>query len=147
MQEQQLNRALELARRTGDKFLIFDRETDEIFTLLGLEDYENLLSGREPVESLSEREMLDRVNRELANWRAYREAEETGDLEPILAESGPVPIPAAEEAPAEEAAFVSGQPKMAKESQKNSLFPGSEVSLADVPAEEEEEKFYLEPVE
>ena len=146
MKKLQLDRALELTRRTGDKFLIFDRETDEIFSLLSLDDYENLLSGREPVEDLSEREMLDRVNRELANWRAYREAEGTGDFEPVLEENDLKPI-LPKEPESEEPVFIPEPSKMAEQSQKTPQFSSSEVSLSDVPVEEEEEKFYLEPVE
>lgn len=120
MHDHQLNRVLKLVKRTGDKLVILDQENDEASVLMGLGDYEELLSGGEPLEDLNEREMLDRVNRDLGNWRAYHEFDD--EKEVMDMENDEVTPEVIEKAPQEE-------------------------SLADVTAEEEEEKFYLEPVE
>lgn len=73
MHDHQLNRVLKLVKRTGDKLVILDQENDEASVLMGIGDYEELLSGSDPLEELNEREMLDRVNRDLAHWRAQHE--------------------------------------------------------------------------
>ncbi len=150
MKQSQLDRIIKLVRRTGDRFVIMDKETEEVMVLMNLGEYENLLNDVTPVACLPEEDMLQKINHYIARWREqnlksiepdWEETESEGDedseaevdemaeephLEPILPkESVMAPIESQE---VQETANL------------------SEESLADVP-EEEEEKFYLEPVE
>lgn len=43
MNNNQLNRALKILRKTGDKFLVMDKDSDEVFALMSLDQYENLI--------------------------------------------------------------------------------------------------------
>ncbi len=71
-----LERAIGVMRRTGDKFLLWDEGSGEIAALMRLGDYERLLDGAEaPLHDMGEKEMMDKVSRDIANWRAYREAD------------------------------------------------------------------------
>lgn len=73
MKSEQLNRALRLVKRAGEKFLIMDSDTDKVFALMDLEDYENILEmKRDNIEDYSEEEMLDKIDRDLQNWRLHR---------------------------------------------------------------------------
>lgn len=73
MKPEQLNRALRLVKRAGEKFLIMDQDTDKMFALMDLEDYERILEMKhEPIEDYSEEEMLDKIDRDLQHWRLHR---------------------------------------------------------------------------
>lgn len=152
MQQDQLNRLLNLMRRTGEKCFIFDQEGEGVFALMDLDDYEDLLSGGEPVENLTEQEMLDRVNRELSNWRSWQESEhDFSELEPKDEPTSEIESEIPDFTPAEpdlepileESGLV--EPKFEPEPETEHPLV-KEESLEDVP-EDEEEKFYLEPVE
>jgi len=43
MNNNQLNRALKLVKKNGDKFLIMDKDSNEVFALMDLDSYEDLL--------------------------------------------------------------------------------------------------------
>ena len=43
MKNNQLDKALKIVKKTGDKFLIMDKETDDVFALMSLESYEDLV--------------------------------------------------------------------------------------------------------
>lgn len=77
MNSLQLKRVVNLIRRTGDRCLLLDNESDDVLTLMRLEDYEKLLNtdtGR-PIQDLSEREMMEKVNRDIAYWRSFQQEE------------------------------------------------------------------------
>lgn len=74
MKDNQLKQLLNLIRRTGDRCVVADSESEEIFTLMTLSDYEKLLnneSGRD-IAKLSEDEMMDKINRDIAYWRSIQ---------------------------------------------------------------------------
>ena len=75
MQSSQLNKALNIMRRTGDRLIIMDQETDEASVMMVLESYERLLNATQTVGGLSEEEMVEKINRDIALWRAYNESD------------------------------------------------------------------------
>lgn len=147
MNEKQLDRALRLVKRTGDKLLVADRDSDEVFAIMNLDDYENLLAGEAVWDEMSEEDMMNKVNRDIASWRSHHQTEDWDDLTKeddwtAPAEAAPAgeipPEPDIEPITPEDALITPAEPHSADNSTE-------EVSLSDVP-EEEEEKFYLEPV-
>ena len=131
MQNSQLNRVIKLVRRTGDKTVIMDNESDAVMMLMDLGAYEKMLDNHTGVEKLTEEELLEKINRDVAIWRASndndKERAETYDEVPAQA-------PKLEE---KEKIIERG----------NGIKIEQEQSASDIVAEEEEEKFYLEPVE
>jgi len=71
--ESQLQKALRVARKTGDKVIVFDQESDSSFVVMPLEDYERLAEKRSEVQGLTEREMIDKINRDIALWKSDQE--------------------------------------------------------------------------
>lgn len=72
MNSHQINKILNLIKRTGDKFVVMDKDSDEAYVMMDVMDYEDLLT--DPVlDDLSEEEMLSKVNRDLSNWRIRNE--------------------------------------------------------------------------
>jgi PHD/YefM family antitoxin component YafN of YafNO toxin-antitoxin module len=164
MKQNQLDRIIKLVRRTGDRFVIMDKETEEVMVMMNLSEYENLLNDTTPVEDLEEEEMLNKLNHDISRWReqkkpspvddwsqpAIEEDEEFSEvksemedneltdisnLEPLESEPKLVPI-------------VEKEPELAnitlQETPVQPVF--GQEDLSDLP-EGEEEKFYLEPIE
>lgn len=77
--DRQLQKIIKLVARTGDKVVVLDG--DHEFVLANLDDYLHLLGEREPVADLSGRELLDKINRDIALWRESQREFESRDRE------------------------------------------------------------------
>lgn len=67
---------IRLMKKTGEKFIFNHR--DENFILLSLNDYEKLLDAEnniKPISDLTEDELVDKINREIAQWRTTQSEE------------------------------------------------------------------------
>ena len=163
MHNSQLNRVLKLVRRTGDKLVIFDKENDSGYAVMNLDQYENLLDeatlnpsdfdsddddeeffaqrpshGFEPISSVMKERWHDdelvSPLEEKAPWENGWQEQEVGELNDELRMKN-------QEVDDE----VSSNQTAVKNNSKD--LAAEEVSLADVPHDEEEETFLLEPVE
>ncbi len=71
----ELQRAIRLIRKTGDRIIIFDSENKQNgYVLMSLAEYERLALARNDVRGLTEEELLDKINRDIAIWRSEQEA-------------------------------------------------------------------------
>jgi hypothetical protein len=139
MQNSQLKRVINLLKRTGDKTVIMDNESDAVMMLMDLGAYEKMLGRCDMVEKLTEEELMEKINRDVALWRAHNDKEKTEIYDEALdnkavtpARSAPVPVKEPEKA-----VFMEN---------RNEIKIEQAQSASDIVAEEEE-KFYLEPVE
>ncbi|MDO8592600.1 MAG: hypothetical protein Q7R92_02385 [bacterium] len=72
--QDQLQKAINLAKKTGDRLIVFDSsKPDNIFMILALKDYENLVLGKSEVRGLTEDELLDKINRDIAIWKSEQD--------------------------------------------------------------------------
>jgi len=69
-----LNRVLDLIKKTGDRF-IFEDTVGELFVIQRLDDYENTVLKNNQVKYLSEEELLNKLNKDIALWKASQEEE------------------------------------------------------------------------
>ncbi len=75
--QDQLQKAINLVKKTGDKLIVFDSaKPDNVFVVLSLKDYENLVLGKSEVRGLTEDELLDKINRDIAIWKNQQEYKE-----------------------------------------------------------------------
>ncbi|MBI2459294.1 MAG: hypothetical protein HYV53_01940 [Parcubacteria group bacterium] len=75
--QDQLQKAINLAKKTGDKLIVFDSaKPDNVFVVLSLKDYENLVLGKSEVRGLTEDGLLDKINRDIAIWKSDQAEEE-----------------------------------------------------------------------
>lgn len=80
MQDSQLQKAIDLSRKTGDRLIVFNgTESGSSFVVMGLDDYEKLAIGRNEVRGLTERELLDKINRDVAIWKSENEFNDFGE--------------------------------------------------------------------
>lgn len=172
MKDNQLKQLLNLIRRTGERCFVADNESNEVFALMTLSDYEKLLNsevGRD-IAKLSEDEMMNKINRDIAYWRSTQpQTEEPAEIE-LKKEPKPVIQPKMNKPSAgsmvalgdvlktkeyfsenSEEITENKEPKLVEKSKMEENSPagfGTEESLTDLPEDGgEEEKFYLEPVE
>lgn len=82
MKDSQLNKVLRIIRRTNDRLLVLDKESDEVVVAMSLEGYESLLDNSLSVRGMSEGEMMDKINRDIALWRSHNDGmeEEWNDM-------------------------------------------------------------------
>jgi hypothetical protein len=135
----QLQRTLRLLRRTGDRGIVLDTESDEVFVLMDADAYEKMLPETVGLNPEKDGESgLD--DYELDDLLEIAEKQKTG-IENEKSEENKIKTTLTPVAPDKKLNF--SEDWAAK---KNPIL--SEESLSDVPhEEEEEEKFYLEPVE
>ncbi len=141
MNNVQLQRTLRLLRRTGDRGIVLDTESDEIFVLMDADAYEQMLPSRKNTKNpTAGTDALD-IDEDyvLDDLLDIEESKKSGLTEKNFESSG------------EKSTFnLTKDEKLSFTedwAEKKSAVL-SEESLSDVPhEEEEEEKFYLEPVE
>ena len=123
-----------------------DNESDAVMMLMELGAYENMLDRSSGIEKLTEEELLEKINRDVAVWRAYNDKERIQTYDETLAS-----------APNKEKPMVmeKGKDINVSATEDNTVtinrYPNinaqQEQTTSDIIAEEEEEKFYLEPIE
>lgn len=72
--QNQIKRAINLSKKTGDRVIIVDKNNSEdAFVVMNLAEYEKLVLKNEQntqeIGSLTENELLDRINRDIAIWK------------------------------------------------------------------------------
>ncbi len=73
-----LERAINLAKKTGDRLIVFDStKPANAYVIMSLLDYENLALSKSPVRDLTEDELLDKINRDIAIWKNEQEYKES----------------------------------------------------------------------
>lgn len=81
--QDQLQKAINLVKKTGDKLIVFDSlKPDNTFIVMSLKDYENLVLGKSEVRGLTEDELLDKINRDIAIWKSDQAETENIDAIP-----------------------------------------------------------------
>jgi hypothetical protein len=69
----QLERAINLSAKTGDKIIVVDEFNDRSSVVMSLDDYEMLLKGRNKggnsARNLTEEELLDKINHDIISWK------------------------------------------------------------------------------
>ena len=150
MQNSQLNKVIRLIARTGDKAIIMDKETDEAIVMMPLDNYEQLLDEAEFVPDELEIENDDELVPNFNGNFDFPWENETSKQEPEKeVKYEDVSNFFTEEKKEEEKDEIKQENKLEDDwfKAKETRF-GQEESLADLPSDdEEEEKFYLEPVE
>ncbi|GEM_PF-3516523 len=84
---ERLTRILNLSKKTGDTVIVHDPSADHDMVVMSFDDYETLVTKEESVspstlydealfEEMSERELIDKINRDIAVWRSYQDLNE-----------------------------------------------------------------------
>ena len=68
-----LDKVFTLLEKTNDRCLVLLPEQDQAYAILSLAEYERLILARSQVEDLTEQELLDKINRDIAIWKTQQE--------------------------------------------------------------------------
>jgi len=69
-----LQKAIDLVRKTGDRLLVLDiAKPENAFALMSIDEYEKLMIGKSEVRGLTENELVDKINRDIAVWKSEKE--------------------------------------------------------------------------
>lgn len=93
MSASSMERLIGLAQKTGGKLIVHNPMEDHDVVILDVDEYEKLVMGendyemsRPDVREMSEGELLDQINRDIAAWRANKDQEEKWEQEMMLDE-------------------------------------------------------------
>lgn len=73
---QNLEKLINLIRKTGDKVIVVDSQGEPSFVLMTIADYERLTLGKSEVVGLTEHELLDKINRDINIWKEGQNPDE-----------------------------------------------------------------------
>ncbi|MFA6428655.1 MAG: hypothetical protein WCW02_03905 [Candidatus Buchananbacteria bacterium] len=80
-----LTRLINLIQKTGDKLVITDTAGNSAYVIMNLKDYERFILGQSDVADLTEEELLSKINRDIALWKAGQSNDILSDLSQKLA--------------------------------------------------------------
>ena len=73
-----LQKVVNLIKKTGDKAIILDQNGEPNYVIMTLNDYEQLILGKSEVRGLTEPELLDKINRDIAIWKEDQGVDDLG---------------------------------------------------------------------
>ena len=74
--QNQLKKAISIAKKTGDRLIVYDlSKGDSAFVVMSLDEYEKLVTKKSEVRGLTEDELLDKINRDIAIWKSDQDIE------------------------------------------------------------------------
>lgn len=88
--QNQLQKVLNLVRKTGDKIVVFDNENpDNAYVVMNIDEYEKILLGKNKVKGLTENQLLDKINGDIAIWKSENDFEDPSDSDSSFFDSLP----------------------------------------------------------
>lgn len=130
--ESNLRRIIKLIQKTGDRFIVMDSENELPYIIMSLSDYERWQSPAKENVKMSEGELLEKINREIALWRAQQELKENFEDDQSLLR--------------EERKRTAEMESLKKILEKKPAIPFEDIEK-DIKDINEEDKYYFEPVE
>lgn len=85
---------IQLIDKTGDKCIVINESGEPSCVVMSLKDYEKMSDKDARIKDLSEGELLQKINRDIASWRSAQEEDadmdwDMEDMRPKMAESSP----------------------------------------------------------
>jgi len=68
-----LEKIIELIGKTGDRCIVLNHRGEPAYVILTLANYQSLVGGRPELSGLTEAELLERINRDIAAWKASQD--------------------------------------------------------------------------
>lgn len=84
-----INKVFNLINKTGDRCVVLSQEKDDAYVVMSFMEYERMALGRADVSELSEDELLDKINRDIAVWKSQQQESRERDLWPDSGQAAP----------------------------------------------------------
>lgn len=69
------SKVFDLIKKTGDRCIVLPENGEDVYVIMSLAEYERLALRKSDVTSLTEDELLDRINRDIAIWKTQQETD------------------------------------------------------------------------
>ena len=116
----------DLVKMTGDRFIVVDKNGDTAYVAMTLEEYRKLYGYKKRIADLTENELLDKINRDIAVWKMSQEDQNFGFIDEL------------------ENTIEEGVEK--KKIQEKLIQSDNSIASTDI-QEEKQDKYYFEPIE
>lgn len=70
-----LAKVLALIKKTGDRCIVLSSNGEDVNVVMSLPEYERLALGKSDVSDLTENQLLDKINRDIAIWKTQQTEE------------------------------------------------------------------------
>ncbi|MBI3291155.1 hypothetical protein HYZ76_02620 [Candidatus Falkowbacteria bacterium] len=121
-----LAKIVELIKKTGDNCVVLDSAGNPAYAVISFDDYRSLVLGKAQIKGLTEEQLLEKINFDIATWKESAQEESLDDWEAISSSIEDVKIP-------DISPFLD----------RKSLNIDKKEQIADKP----EEKYYFEPID
>ncbi|PLX20622.1 hypothetical protein C0584_05275 [Candidatus Parcubacteria bacterium] len=72
------DRIIKLVKKTGDRIVVFDsNEPENAYAIMSLDEYEKISDNNSDLRGLTEDQMIDKINRDIALWKNDDNSPET----------------------------------------------------------------------
>jgi len=68
-----LHKVFELINKTGDRCIVLSPDFNDAYAVMSLDEYERMVFRASEVATLTEDELLDKINRDIAVWKSQQE--------------------------------------------------------------------------
>lgn len=92
-----IKKIIELIQKTGDRFIVWETDSNKPYVVMSLADYEKLLAKPEQPKTHSESQLLEKINSDIALWRAKQEREAAQKTPQVVPPALPLSQPTAKE--------------------------------------------------
>ena len=72
----QLQKAINIVLRTGDRLVVVNENSDESYVIMNLDEYEKLTRKEKKTSNLTEEKLVDKINRDISLWKSQQNDEE-----------------------------------------------------------------------
>jgi len=72
---QGLEKIIQLVKKTGDNCIILDSQGNPAYVITDFDKYENLALNRSNLSKLSENELIDKINNDVAEWKSGQDVD------------------------------------------------------------------------
>ena len=70
-----LQEIINLINKTGDNCIVLDHQGNPAYVVVKFDNYQSMILNKAEVARLTEDELLDKINRDVATWKANQDAE------------------------------------------------------------------------
>jgi len=70
-----ISRVIGIVKKTGDKIVVTDQNGDSGLLIMPLSEYEKIVEDKSDLTNLTESELLDKINRDIALWKESQRSE------------------------------------------------------------------------
>ena len=116
---------IDLVKKTGDNCVVLDNNGDPAYVVISFNNYQKMILGKSEIAGLTEDELLEKINRDIATWKAIQEVENQDNFSAL-------------DSFAESIQKLSGEEKSLNEADNEPEMEESDKS---------DEKYYFEPID